>query len=177
VTGDSAGWSFASAREPARFSAAVQNGFPDVEHAAGIRATLCGIPKEQVVIYRHLFSTSSTKACPHCREQAAAAPTQPCTQEQLYDKVLTAAPGQLRDDLLGALRGGARISIWINGPASQIVRHYARPDHITHGANAVQALLTSGDRIGIARVTATPSGEFVVVLSENEAPFIAFADS
>jgi hypothetical protein len=75
--------------------------------------------------------------------------------------------------LLDALAGGARISIWVNGPADHVAR-YAHADRITQGAEAVTALLSSRDRIGVARV-AGPSGEFVVVLPEREAPVIAFA--
>jgi hypothetical protein len=173
VTEDSAGWSFASAREPATFTAAEESDSPQVEHAFEPPATLCGIPEEQVTLYRHLFDASDISACPRCREQAAAAPTEPCGQERLHDKVLTAAPGPLRNQLLDALRSGAKITIWVNGPAS-VMALYARPDRITHGAGAVQDLLSSGGRIGIARV-AQPSGEFVVVMPEHEAPLIAFA--
>jgi hypothetical protein len=144
-----------------------------MEHAFEPPATLCGIPEEQIIVYRHLFRPGGIRACPRCREQAAAAPAVPCAQERLHDRVLTAAPGPLRAQLLDALRSGAKITTWITGPASQVAR-YAAPDRITHGAEAVQDLLNSGDRIGIARV-AQPSGEFLVVLPERDAALIAFA--
>jgi hypothetical protein len=120
-----------------------------VEHAFRPPATLCGIPQERVVVYRHLFGFSRARACLRCREQAAAAATQR-SRERLHDKIVAAAPGPLRDQLLDALRSGAEITIWVNGPAGTVVRQYARLDRIAHGAEAVQALLTSGDRIGIA---------------------------
>ena len=75
--------------------------------------------------------------------------------------------------LLDVLRSGAQISIWINGPASQIA-HYADCDCITEGAEAVLNLLASRDRIGVARI-AHPAGEFIVVLPQRAAPIIAFA--
>lgn len=173
MTEDNTGWSFASAREPAKFASAEESASPQMEHAFEPPATLCGIPEEQVIVYRHLFSPGGIRACPRCREQAAAAPTVPCAQERLHGKILTAAPGPLRTQLLDALRSGSEITIWITGPASQAAR-YADCDRITHGAEAVRSLLSSGDRVGIARI-AGPSGEFLVVLPEREAPFIAFA--
>jgi hypothetical protein len=155
------------------FAAAKEDGVPGgMEHAFQPDATLCGIPAQQVSVYRHLFLHSS-RPCPRCRELAAAAPTMPCTQELLHGKVLAAEPGPLRTQLLEALAGGARIAIWVNGPAGHVAGH-ANADRITQGAGAVTALLGSGGRIGIARV-AGPSGEFVVVLPEREAPVIAFA--
>lgn len=173
MTEDSAGWSFASAREPARFAAAEESASPQAEHALKPPATLCGIPEEQVIVYRHLFTPGGIRACPRCREQAAAAPTVLCTQERLHSKVLTAAPGPLRAQLLDALRSGAKVPVWVTGPASQVTRH-ARVDRITHGAEAVRDLLSCSGRIGIARV-AQPSGEFLIVLPEGDAPVIAFA--
>lgn len=167
-----AGWSFASAREPARFAAASENDGPTgTEHAFQPPATLCGIPAEKVSVCRHLFRHGS-RACPRCRELAAAAPTVPCAQELLHAKVLAAAPGPLRTQLLDALAGGAEITMWVTGPAAQVAA-YASADRITRGAGAVRTPLSSRDRIGIARVT-VPSGEFLVVLPERDAPGIAF---
>ncbi len=166
------GWSFASAREPAAFAAAEEIASPQSEHAYRSPSTLCGIPKEQIAVVRHHFRPDHSDACPRCRELTLAAPAVPCSQERLHDVVLTAAPGPLRTRLLDALRSGAEISIWINGPAKQIAR-YVDSDRISEGAEAVLDLVASGDPIGVARV-AQPAGEFIVVLPERAAP-IAFA--
>ncbi|MEU1725966.1 hypothetical protein [Nonomuraea sp. NPDC005692] len=139
----------------------------------GAHATLCGIPAEQIVVYRHHFRTSSAQACPRCK-RAAAVSTVPCGQERLHDKVLTAVPGPLRTRLLNALRNGAPIAIWVNGPADRVAVH-AHLDHITDGAEAVKDLLAAHDPIGIARV-AQPSGEFVVLLPQHTDPVIAWAN-
>ena len=168
-----AGWSFASAREPARFAAAEESDPPQAEHAFQPPATLCGIPEARVVLYRHLFKPASPRACPRCREEAAAAPPLPSAQERLHDKALTAPPGPLQGLLLDALRSGARIIIWVNGPGTVVARH-ARVAAITDGAAAVEHLLASRDPVGIARV-AQASGEFIVVLPQHADPIIAFA--
>lgn len=173
MTEDGKGWSFASAREPARFPAAENRGSPQAEHAFRSPATLCGIPEQQVNLYRHLFRPGNIRACPRCCEQAAAAPATPCAQERLHDSVLTAAPGLLRARLLDTLRNGAEISIWVNGPASAIAPH-AHPGRITDGAEAARELLATHDRIGIARVP-QPSGEFIVLLPQHADPVITFA--
>jgi hypothetical protein len=167
------GWSFDSAREPARFAAAKENGPSQTEHAFRSAATLCGLPEEQVAVYRHLFRPDGSRACPRCREFAAAAPTVPCVQERLHDRVVTAAPGALRSQLIDALRSGAGVPIWINGPADK-VSGYARLDRITDGAETIRDLFTVPDRTGVARV-AHPSGEFIVILPEHSVPVIAFA--
>jgi hypothetical protein len=124
-------WSFESAREPARFTAALQSGTSGPDHAYGADATLCGIPKEQTVTCRHLFQAASPRACRQCRDRAAAAPAIPSAQEQLYNKVLTAEPGPLRGHLLALLRGGAKIRLWINGPAGFLGQHYLDIGSIT----------------------------------------------
>ena len=174
VTADSPGWSFASAREAATFTAAYESGSTQTLHAFDGSGTLCGLPEERVEVIRTLFWPGTADACPVCSERAASAPTVPSSQELLHDKVLTAAPGPLRDRLLDALRGGATIAIWVNGPADRVVVHYAQPDRITHEAEAVSNLHSSGGRLGVARV-GDASGEFVVVLPEDGPPVIAFA--
>ncbi|MGW4793239.1 hypothetical protein ACWEPC_12605 [Nonomuraea sp. NPDC004297] len=161
-------------RHRRRFAAAEHRRSPEAEHAMGAHATLCGIPAKQIVVYRHLFRTSGARACPCCSERAAAAPTVPCGQERLHDKVLTAVPSPLRTRLLNALRNGAPIAIWIDGPADGVAVH-AHLDHITDGAEAVKDLLATHDPIGIARVT-QPSGEFIVLLPQHTDPVIAWAN-
>jgi hypothetical protein len=77
------------------FAAAKEDGDPgDLEHAFQPDATLCGIPAQRVSVYRRLF-LHSHRACPRCRELAAAAPTVPCPQELLHGKVLAAESGPL----------------------------------------------------------------------------------
>lgn len=167
-------WSFESAREPARFAAALQSGTSGPEHACGGGASLCGIPEEQIVIYRHLFQAGSPRACRQCRDRAAAAPAAPSAQEQLYNKILTAEPGPLRSRLLGLLCRGAKITLWINGPASSLGQHYLDIGSITGGAEAITRMLRNHERIGLARV-AHQDGELVVVIPEQDPPVIAEA--
>jgi hypothetical protein len=38
-----------------------------LEHAMGPNGTLCGIPKSDVEVVRHLFMTAGSHACPECR--------------------------------------------------------------------------------------------------------------
>lgn len=174
MTEDSAGWSFAAAREPARFAAALKRGSGG-EHARGSDPTsLCGIPEAELTVVRRLFadSRSPDRCCPHCRELAAAAPV-PCVQERLHDEVVTAPADPLRARLLDALRNGAEIVIWINGPARDIAS-YAETERITDGAGAVHRALDSMDHASVARIR-QPGGEFVAVLTEHAVPVIAWA--
>ena len=174
MTGDDTGWSFASARQPASFAAAQETGSTQTRHAwDGPAGALCGIPEERVKVIRTLFWPGAADACPVCSERAASAPTVPCAQERLHDKILSAVPGPLRDRLLGALRRGATITMGVAGPADDVAR-YARLDSITTGAEAVNNLFSSGGRLGVERVSDS-SGEFIVVLREHGAPVIAFA--
>jgi hypothetical protein len=167
-------WSFESAREPARFAAALQPGTSGPEHAYEAGASLCGIPKEQIVIYRHLFQAASPRSCRQCRDQAAAAPAIPSAQEQLYNKVLTAEPGPLRSRLLALLGHGARITLWINGPASFLGQHYPGIGSITDGAEVTTRMFGTHERIGLALVGHS-DGELIVIIPERDPPVIAQA--
>lgn len=40
---------------PTRFAACLETGGSTLEHALADEATLCGIPRRQVTVYRHLF--------------------------------------------------------------------------------------------------------------------------
>jgi hypothetical protein len=171
--GDDLEWSFASARQSATFAAAEEEGSPQTEHAVRAGGALCGLPEEQIIIYRSMFKPNGIRACPRCRELAVSAPTVPCGQERLHDRVVTAVPGALRTQLINALQSGADIRIWINGPTIHVSR-YTHSDRITDGAEAVRDLLASQDWVSVARV-AHPSGEFIVVLPQHLAPVIAFA--
>jgi hypothetical protein len=174
TSADRDGWSFATAREPARFAAARQPLSPDVEHAIGGDETLCGIPGEQVDVYRHLFRPDGESACARCQEKAAAAPTERCAGERLHDLALTAAEGPMRDELIDALRQGADITLWINGPAASLAKHYAMLDQIVEGREPVVAALRTNDSIGLARVI-HGSWQFIVVLPSKGRPNIARA--
>ena len=166
------GWSFATAREPDKFTACIYPSLPSVEHAMGHgrNETLCGIPGDQVVVYRHLFSANGAKVCHRCGERAALAPDQPCGQERLHDEILAADPGPLRDELVDALRGGADIPLWINGPAVH-VKSYVKLENVDD-SERIAAMLNATDRIGIARVVSGPR-EFIIVLPATGNPVIA----
>ncbi|MEU9121061.1 hypothetical protein AB0C96_14585 [Streptomyces sp. NPDC048506] len=160
------GWSFATAREPARFSACEVNGAPGVEHAVGARGTLCGKSARHTTRYLHLFDRGAVHSCLRCREKAEAAPTEPSGQERLHDRVQAAAQGRVRDDLLAALRKGARVAVWINGPSAALARRYAKLDELTDGAGPVADALDAAAAIGLARVEDGP-WRFIVVLPED----------
>ncbi|MFE6666353.1 hypothetical protein ACFVFH_22685 [Streptomyces sp. NPDC057697] len=160
------GWSFATAREPARFGACEVNGVPGVEHAVGARGTLCGISERHTTRYSHLFDPGALQSCRRCRQQAEAAPTEPCGQERLHDKVQGAAQGQARDDLLAALRRGAKVALWISGPSASLAKHYAKVDELTDGAGPAAEAFAAATTIGLARVEDGP-WRFIVVLPED----------
>ncbi|MEV5576877.1 hypothetical protein AB0L06_43220 [Spirillospora sp. NPDC052269] len=177
-------WSFASAREPAQFSMAGHRDSPEFDHAVATtgetffcglpkRATLCGIPEEELEVYLYLFEADADRACPQCRIRAVSAPNRPCGQERLHDLVLAAGPDTLRSRLLNALRTGAGIRIWVIGPANGVAAH-AHLDLISEGRDALRPLLVGQSQVGVARV-AQPGGEFVVVLPEDAEPVIARA--
>ncbi|MEU2655142.1 hypothetical protein ABZ615_07440 [Streptomyces sp. NPDC007325] len=173
VTHDADGeWSFATARETAVFGAAERNGVPGIEHAMAGRGTLCGIPGHQVTSYRHLFAPAKRRACPDCRRQAEAAPTKPCAQERLHDRLQDADPGQTRDDLLAALRKGANVGLWLHGPASQLARHYADLDSLTEGAEAAVEALNTTTSIGLACIE-DGAWRFIAVLPDDSRPLVA----
>ncbi|MFF1870106.1 hypothetical protein [Kitasatospora herbaricolor] len=160
------GWSFATAREPARFGACEVNGAPGVEHAVGARGTLCGMSARHTTQYLHLFDPGALQSCLRCREMAVIAPTEPCAQERLHDRVQAAAQGRTRDDLLAALRKGATVTLWINGPSATLARHHAKLDELTDGAGPVADALDAAATIGLSRVEDC-SWRFVVVLPED----------
>jgi hypothetical protein len=70
-------WSFTAARVPAPFAACRETAAPAAEHALAEDATLCGIGRKRVTVYRHLFSAERAEACSECRVRAAAAPAGP----------------------------------------------------------------------------------------------------
>ncbi|MFD6665006.1 hypothetical protein ACFWDK_21905 [Micromonospora chalcea] len=174
TSADREGWSFATARVPAEFAAAIHPLTPGVQHAWNGEETLYGLIEDQIELYRHLFDGEDGSACPTCRQQAAAAPTRPCAQERLHDRVLATTAGPMREELLDALRRGARIKLWINGPAVSLARHYARLDQIVEGGPAMVAALGVNGSIGLARVEYGP-WQFIVVLPDHGPSRIARA--
>ncbi|MFJ3835470.1 hypothetical protein ACWGHM_14775 [Streptomyces sp. NPDC054904] len=160
------GWSFATAREPARFGACQVNGAPGVEHAVGARGTLCGKSARHTTKYLHLFDPGALQSCRRCRRQAEAAPTKPCAQERLHDKVRGAAQGRARDDLLAALHRGARVALWISGPSASLAKHYAKLDELTDGVGPAADAFAAATTISLARVE-DGSWRFIVVLPED----------
>jgi hypothetical protein len=145
-----------------------------VQHAWAGEETLCGLAEDQIRSYRHLFDREDASACPTCRQQAAVAPTQSCEQERLHDRVLAAAAGPMREELLDALRRGADIKLWINGPAVSLGKHYARLDRIVEGGPAMVAALGVHGSVGLARAEHGP-WQFIVVLPDHGPPLIARA--
>jgi len=160
------GWSFATAREPTRFGACEVNGVPGVEHAVGARGTLCGISARHTTRYLHLFVPDALQSCRRCRQEAEAAPTQPCVQERLHRRVLDSARGPTRDELLAALRMGANVRLWINGRSTDLAKFYARLDELTDGAGPAAEAFSAAATIGLANVE-HERWRFLVVLPED----------
>jgi hypothetical protein len=165
------GWSFESAREPARFAAATRSSSPDQEHAMGDGSTLCGISADEVEVYRHLFYEGE-RACSRCAEAARDEPTVPSGQERLHGRVEQAESGAHQARLLDALRRGVPIDLWINGPSDQMARFYAELDSMAEGAAAARSVLVSNDRVGIAKVSVDET-RYVIVLPVSGPPAIA----
>ncbi|MEV8362592.1 hypothetical protein [Streptomyces niveus] len=55
------------------FTACRETADPALEHALADKATLCGIQRPQVTVYRHLFATRQSGTCSDCRVKAVAA--------------------------------------------------------------------------------------------------------
>ncbi|MFG2133654.1 hypothetical protein ACGFNV_38645 [Streptomyces sp. NPDC048751] len=175
TTSDRQGWSFDSARVPASFTACEETDAPGVEHALTADRALCGIPEARLTVYRHLFTPSQKSACARCAELVAEAPSEPGVQERLHDRVRGAAAGPLREELLAALRQGADVGLWINGPTSTLLRHYAQLDRIVEGGEPIEAVVRADRRLGLARVV-HGTREFVVFIPEDGRPFVTRAE-
>ncbi|WP_157857858.1 hypothetical protein [Streptomyces durhamensis] len=173
IQGPEEDWSFATARQPARFGAGERRGGPAGEHAMTDSGTLCGIPESHITRYRHLFVSQDPQACPRCRQGAAAAPLQPSAQERLHHLVRTAVAGSARDDLLAALEKGARVALWLRGPTATLSQHYAQLGTLTEGAEHAGTAFDAAPTIGLARVQ-DDSWTYLVVLPEDEGrPLVA----
>ncbi|MFJ8625051.1 hypothetical protein ACIRD3_19700 [Kitasatospora sp. NPDC093550] len=163
---DSGGtWSFVAAREPAEFAAVEVEGVPGVEHAGGNGRTLCGIRGRYLKHFLHHFQPRAPASCRQCRALAESAPSRPCGQERLHDLLLREADdGPLCRELLAALRRGARLAIWITGPAKDLTRSYSRIDRMTEDSGpAAEALAAAGASITLARVE-DADRQYLVVL-------------
>lgn len=167
-------WSFANARVPADFTAAVAHSQPDVEHALGNDGTLCGIAYDDVAAYRHHFARTRADACPACSERAEAAPTRPCGQERLHRLVGGATPSPLRDELLDSLERGARIRHWMSGPNS-VLKHYLPADLVLSGRDEIDAHRSTEARITLALVEHADREIVVLVPAPNAQPILATA--
>ncbi|MER7672286.1 hypothetical protein ABTY61_28030 [Kitasatospora sp. NPDC096128] len=167
-------WSFATAREPAEFPAVEVEGVPGVEHAGGSGRTLCGIRGRYLKLFLHDFRPLALASCRKCRALAEGAPSRPCGQERLHDLLLQEADdGPLRTDLLAALRRGARIAIWITGPAKDLTCFHSRIDRMTEAAGpATEALAAGGLSITLARVE-DADRQYLVVLPPDSRARIA----
>ncbi|MFI5665543.1 hypothetical protein [Streptomyces sp. NPDC051704] len=157
------GWSFATARVAARFGACEVRGAPGVEHAGGGRGTLCGVAARCLTWYLHLFEPDALQSCRRCRRAAKDAPTEPCVQERLHGRVEAAAGGRIREELLAALRRGATVRLWIDGPSADLAGFHARLDELTEGAEAAAEAFTAAATAGLA-VVEDGRWRFLVVL-------------
>ncbi|WP_141665893.1 hypothetical protein [Streptomyces prasinus] len=68
---------FALGFVPTRFAACGESDGPALEHALADDATLCGIPRHQVTVYRHLFLARKFGNCSECRVKAFEASSRP----------------------------------------------------------------------------------------------------
>ncbi|MEU5160269.1 hypothetical protein AB0G74_11755 [Streptomyces sp. NPDC020875] len=162
-----------TAREPAWFAACQVNGAPGVDHAAGPRGTLCGIAARCVTYYLHLFEPEALQSCRRCRHLAENTPPGPSVQERLHNRVLAATGGPARDDLLAALRRGAAVTLWIDGPARSLTRSYAALDELSEGKEPAARTLLAAETIGLARVEADPWRFLVVLPGDGTPPLVA----
>lgn len=62
---------------PTGFAACRETGGPALEHALADGETLCGIPRRQVTVYRHLFVAKRAGTCSGCRAKAVDAGSRP----------------------------------------------------------------------------------------------------
>ncbi|MEU4115490.1 hypothetical protein AB0F71_13455 [Kitasatospora sp. NPDC028055] len=169
------GWSFATARQPAHFGACIVRGEPDEpEHAAvGDDRTLCQEQPRTIARYRHLFGIRiGARFCPRCQHLAATAPPRPGVQERLHERVLDAAEGPLRTDLLAALRRGAPVPTWLDGPADSLAPH-AGLDELTEGAAPAAAAFATARTLALALAEDGPWRYLVVLPHDGTAPLLA----
>ncbi|MFH9347586.1 hypothetical protein [Kitasatospora sp. NPDC017646] len=166
-------WSFTTARQPAAFGACTTHDDPDLEHAAlGEDRTLCAGTPRTIMRYRHLFGVrTGARSCARCLELAAAAPPRPSVQERLHEHVLHAARATPRDELLAALRRGAPVPKWLNGPPDFLAEH-ARLDALTEGAGPAAAAF-SAPTLSMARVEDGPWHYLVLLPQDGTAPLVA----
>ncbi|MFD8708459.1 hypothetical protein ACFV1W_38760 [Kitasatospora sp. NPDC059648] len=145
---------------------------PDLEHAAaGEDRTLCADTPRTTARYRHLFGIRvGARFCARCLELAAVAPRRPSVQERLHERVLHAAPGAPRHDLLAALRRGAPVPTWLDGPSDFLAQH-AHLDALTQGAGPAAAF--TAPALAMARAEDGPWYYLVALPRDGTAPLVA----
>ncbi|MDI2131906.1 hypothetical protein [Yinghuangia seranimata] len=150
---------------------------PGAEHGTANGRTLCGIPREQVTVYRHFFFPLRPDACPRCRSLATGAPVDAAARERIYAYAESADWGPLREALLDALLEDAEVSVWLEGPASELIHRYAPPSWIAEVRPQAEALL----RVREARLCLARAGhlgrELLLFVPEDRRPFVAAGPS
>ena len=84
-----------------------------------------------------------------------------------------ATPSEARDDLLAALAKGARVVLWLRGPAADLARNYAKPQTLTEGAGPAAEAFDTATTIGLARVESRSWSFLVVLPQDGSRPLIA----
>ncbi|MFF4659202.1 hypothetical protein [Streptomyces sp. NPDC001381] len=161
-------------RRPPFFTNCEETAAPGTSHGLSGGRTLCGIPRDRLTLYRGPFTPAGETACPRCGERALGEP-EPGVEERLRHRVRGAVPGRPREELLAALRQGARVGLWVSGPAKDLVRHHAGRERIVEGGEPVEAVVRANRRLGLARVV-HGTREFVVFLPEDDRPFVTRAE-
>ncbi|WP_460072275.1 hypothetical protein [Streptomyces sp. YKOK-I1] len=167
------GWRPGSGRRPF-LALCEESDAPGTGHGLSKGASLCGIPGERLTVYRGPFDPTRDSACPGCRARTLGDP-EPTLEDLLRHRVGGAVPGPPREELLGALKQGARVGLWVEGRAAELVRRHARPERIVEGGALVEAVVRADRRLGLARVV-HGSREFLVFLPEDGRPFVARAE-
>jgi hypothetical protein len=86
---------------------------------------------------------------------------------------MDSAQDAMRDELLAALREGADVRMWINGPSTNLARSYARLDELTDGAGPAAEAFASAATIGLANVEHNLWRFLVVLPKVGSPPIIA----
>ncbi|WP_436790793.1 hypothetical protein [Yinghuangia sp. YIM S10712] len=162
-TAPDAGWVFAACQATAE---------PGREHAVNRKAALCGIPRDQVTVYRHHFDGRKPNACADCRAAASDAPDPTRVRHRLRVGIETAAPGRLLDALDFGLRQGAEVRMW-TGPAYRIVHEHADTVRLADCRAYAEDLALRGGTLTLAKVNYL-GREFVVFLPMDGPPSITY---
>ncbi|MEU1514619.1 hypothetical protein ABZ490_21060 [Streptomyces sp. NPDC005811] len=167
------GWRPGPGRRPF-FALCEETDAPGTGHGLSKGASLCGVPRERLTVYRGPFDPTRDTACPACRARTLGDP-EPTPEDLLRHRVRGAVPGPLREELLGVLKQGARVGLWVDGRAAELVRRHARPGRIVEGGTLVEAVVRADWRLGLASVV-HGTREFLVFLPQDGRPFVARAE-